>query len=99
MTPHSAAGPRLDTGGWLTLTRRGLPPRKIRRAFLGAITIYGKGSLVPHTDIPIPPVDYGNIAVAYFLHNKGQAFTEDPQLYMTRHWKVDGGKLILLEQY
>ena len=63
------------------------------------ITIYGKGSLVPHTDIPIPPVDYGNITVAYFLHNKGQAFTEDPQLYITRHWKVDGGKLILLEQY
>jgi hypothetical protein len=29
---------RLDTGGWLTLTRRGLSPRKIRRAFPGAIT-------------------------------------------------------------
>jgi len=43
---NSAMGPRLDTGGWLTLTeshywfssRQGLSPCKIRRAFLGAIT-------------------------------------------------------------
>jgi hypothetical protein len=34
----SATGARLDTGGWLTLTRRGLSPRKICRAFPGAIT-------------------------------------------------------------
>ena len=35
---HSATGPRLDTGGWLTLARRGLPPRKMRQALPGAIT-------------------------------------------------------------
>jgi hypothetical protein len=35
---HSAAGPTLDTGGRLTLTRRGLSPRKRRRTLLGAIT-------------------------------------------------------------
>ena len=35
----SATDARLDTGGWLTLTRRGLSPRKKRRACLGAITI------------------------------------------------------------
>ena len=35
---RSAAGPTLDTGGRLTLTRRGLSPRKRRRALLGAIT-------------------------------------------------------------
>jgi len=42
----SSMGPRLDTGGWLTLTeihyclssRQGLSPCKIRRAFLGATT-------------------------------------------------------------
>jgi len=42
----SAMGPRLDTGGWLTLTkthyctssRQGLPPCKICRALPGAIT-------------------------------------------------------------
>jgi len=35
---YSAMDPRLDTGGWLALTRRGLPPRKMRRALPGAIT-------------------------------------------------------------
>ena len=36
----SSTAARLDTGGWLTLTRRGLSPRKIRRAFPGAITFW-----------------------------------------------------------
>lgn len=31
-------GATLDTGGWLALTRRGLSPRKIRQASLGATT-------------------------------------------------------------
>ncbi len=35
---YSAMDPRLDTGGWLTLSRQGLPPCKIRRAYPGAIT-------------------------------------------------------------
>ena len=35
----SATDARLDTGGWLALTRRGLAPRKKRRAYLGAITV------------------------------------------------------------
>ena len=38
--------PRLDTGGWLTLSRRGLPPRKIRRASPGAITPAVTGAFV-----------------------------------------------------
>ena len=32
----SATDARLDTGGWLTLTRQGLSPCKMRRALLGA---------------------------------------------------------------
>ncbi|MFY9975539.1 MAG: hypothetical protein WAK53_14865, partial [Chromatiaceae bacterium] len=39
---HSAMGPTLDTGGWLTLARPGLPPGKRRRASLGAITMGGE---------------------------------------------------------
>jgi hypothetical protein len=35
----SATDARLNTGGWLALTRRGLSPRKKHRAFLGAITL------------------------------------------------------------
>jgi hypothetical protein len=34
---RSAPGATLDTGGWLTLTRRGLAPPKIRQAWLGTI--------------------------------------------------------------
>jgi len=34
----SATGARLDTGGWLTLTRQGLSPCKICRAYPGALT-------------------------------------------------------------
>ena len=34
----SATGARHDTGGWLALTRRGLSPRNIRQASLGART-------------------------------------------------------------
>jgi hypothetical protein len=35
---HSARGATLDTGGWLTLTRPGLPPGKKHQASLGAPT-------------------------------------------------------------
>src|SRR5215468_9813082 len=35
----SAMDARLDTGGWLTLTRQGLSPCKRRQAYLGAITL------------------------------------------------------------
>jgi len=38
-TPDSAMDARLDTGGWLTLTRQGLSPCKRRQACLGAITL------------------------------------------------------------
>ena len=35
----SAMDARLDTGGWLALTRQGLSPCKRRQAYLGAITL------------------------------------------------------------
>ncbi len=38
LRPYSAMDARLDTGGWLALTRPGLSPGKIRQASLGAIT-------------------------------------------------------------
>jgi hypothetical protein len=39
-SPHdSAMDARLDTGGWLTLTRQGLSPCQRRQAYLGAITL------------------------------------------------------------
>jgi hypothetical protein len=35
-TSGSAVGPTLDTGGWLTLSRPGLSPSKMRQAYLCA---------------------------------------------------------------
>jgi hypothetical protein len=35
---RSATGARLDTGGWLDLTRQGLSPCKVHQAALGALT-------------------------------------------------------------
>ncbi len=37
-------GATLDTGGWLTLTRQGLPPCKMHQASLGALTSQITGS-------------------------------------------------------
>ena len=35
---HSATDATLDTGGWLSLSRQGLSPCKIRQALLGTLT-------------------------------------------------------------
>ena len=40
---HSATGARLDTGGWLDLTRQGLSPCKVHQAALGALTFAVSG--------------------------------------------------------
>jgi len=40
----SSTDARLDTGGWLTLIRRGLSPRKIRQASPGTITFTVRGA-------------------------------------------------------
>ena len=38
LIPDSATGATLDTGGWLNLTRQGLPPCKMHQASLDALT-------------------------------------------------------------
>ena len=58
------------------------------------IEIYGEASL---TGVPIHADDYGQLAVGYSMHAAGQAFAEQPSLYITRHWKVSEGKLLSLE--
>jgi hypothetical protein len=44
----SAMDARLDTGGWLALTRQGLSPCKIRQAFLGATTLHAQRRGLTH---------------------------------------------------
>jgi hypothetical protein len=60
---YSAMDPRLDTSGWLTLRktpldispRRGLAPRKIRRAFPGAITTKHLSVVRTARTLDVPP--------------------------------------------
>ena len=35
--------------------------------------------------------------VAFFARSSKQSLAEEPSLYLTRHWKVEDGKLVLVE--
>ncbi len=80
----------------------GSPPRVV---FLGDrirfdyIDIYGEGSVSRLTGVPIHKNDYGKLVVGYYSHGPDQAFAEVPQIYVTRHWKIDDGQLVLVEDY
>ncbi len=61
--------------------------------------IYQEGSVSSLTGVPIHPDDYGQLVVGYYFHGPEQAFAEDPSVFLTRHWKVQDGKLVALENY
>jgi hypothetical protein len=61
--------------------------------------IYGPGSVSRLTGVPIHPDDHGQLVVGYYVHGPGQAYSEDPGLYVTRHWKIDNSRLVPLEDY
>jgi len=50
--PRSSLRSTLDTGGWLTLARQGLPPCKIRRAYPGARRGRNADHSAPPAQIP-----------------------------------------------
>ncbi len=76
-----------------------------REAFLGDrikfdfMDIYGTESVSRLTGVPIHPEDYGQVVVAYHIHGDDQAYADDPGLYITRHWKIESGRLVLVEDY
>jgi len=76
-----------------------------REAFLGdrikfdLMDIYGDESVSQLTGVPIHPDDYGKLVVAYHIHGDDQAYADDPELYITRHWKIESGRLVLVEDY
>jgi hypothetical protein len=61
--------------------------------------IYREGSVSSVTGVPIHPNDYGQLVVAYYVHSTEQPFSEEPKFYLTRHWRIDDGKLVLMENY
>ncbi|MDH3213650.1 MAG: hypothetical protein OEM05_14290 [Myxococcales bacterium] len=69
------------------------------RIKLDFMEIYGVGSVSRGTDVPIHPDDYGQLVVAYYTHGRDQAYAESPGVYVTRHWKIDDGMLVAVEDY
>ena len=61
--------------------------------------IYGEGSLARGTDAPIHPDDHGQLVVGFYIHGSEQAYAENPEIYVTRHWKIGDGKLVSVEDY
>jgi hypothetical protein len=74
-------------------------------AFLGDrikfdfMDIYGAGSVSRLTGVPIHPDDHGQLVVGYYIHGPEQAYAESPGIYITRHWRVEGEKLVSVEDY
>ena len=69
---------------------------RIRFDFLD---IYSEGSVSSITGVPIHPNDYGKLMVAFSVRSSEQSFAEEPGLYLTKHWKLEGGRLVLIEDY
>lgn len=76
-----------------------------REAFIGDrikfdfMDIYGAESVSRLTGVPIHPDDYGQLVIGYYMHGSEQAYADRPGIYITRHWKIDSGKLVLLQDY
>jgi hypothetical protein len=70
------------------------------RIKLDFMEIYRAESVSPLTPgVPIHPDDFGQLVVAYYWYDHDQAYGEDPGVFVTRHWKIDDGKLLLVEPY
>lgn len=85
---------RESQGGWRLVGEEFLGDR-IRFDY---IQIYGEGSPALGTDVPVHPDDRGTLVVAFFIHGT-QPLSEPPDLYLTRHWRVEDGKLVLQDNY
>ncbi len=100
---HSSRG--TGTFYYLNVLLTGTPAAPPRVVFLGDrirfdfVDIYGQGSVSSLTGVPVHPDDYGKLVVGYYTHGRDQAFAEIPEIYVTRHWEVDDGQLVLVEDY
>ena len=86
-----------DGNGGLELAGEAFIGDRIKFDFMD---IYGPGAVSRLTaGVPVHPDDYGQVVVGYSIHNRGQAYAETPEIYITRNWKVEGEKLVAVEQY
>ena len=76
-----------------------------REAFIGDrirfdfLDIYGPESVSRLTGVPIHPDDHGQLVVGYYTHGPEQAYAESPGIYVTRHWKIESGRLVMVEDH
>jgi hypothetical protein len=84
-----------DHDGWRFVSEEFLGDR-IKLDFMD---IYRQGSVSSVTGVPIHPDDHGQLVVAYSIHSREQSYSDAPRLYITKHWRVEGGKLVLIENY
>lgn len=84
-----------DDGSWKIAGEAFLGDR-IR---LDHVAIYAGGDVSPLTGVAIHPDDYGQVVVAYDMHTDDQSFADIPVVFMTRHWRVTDGRLVLVEDY
>ena len=82
-------------GGWRLVGEEYLGDR-IKFDYL---KIYAEGTVSPVTGVPIHTDDFGKLAAAYWERSTDQAFSEDPILYLSKHWRVLGDRLVLIENY
>ncbi len=100
---HSSRGS--GTFYYLNVHLTDQPGSPARVIFLGDrirfdyVDIYEEGSVSRLTGVPIHRDDHGKLVVGYYTHGRDQAFAEIPEIYVTRHWKVDDGQLVLVEDY
>ncbi len=87
----------LDEGddGWRFVGEEFLGDR-IKFDFLD---IYREGSVSSLSGVPIHPDDHGQLVVACSVRSREQPFSEEPDFSLTRHWRVDEGKLVLMDNY
>ncbi len=63
------------------------------------LDIYAEGSVSAITGVPIHPDDYGQLVVAFFVHSSDQSFSDEPSLYLTRHWRLGDDRLVPVEAF
>ena len=85
-----------DDSGGLRLAGEEFLGDRIKLDFM---ELYRAGSISTVTGVSRHPDDYGQLYAAYFTHGRDQAYSEDPGVFVTRHWKIDDGKLVAVEDY
>ena len=85
-----------DGNGTFGQAREGFIGDRIKFDFMD---VYGTEPVSRLTGFPIHPDDHGQLVVGYYIHGPEQAYAERPGIYITRHWKIESDRLVMVEDY